>query len=138
MPNEAPAHWLNQFVERIKLRRWWNCYWRTMLTLLSGGILPGSFVARDEILSGTQEDLHKLDAAATMLSVETDLSGINLGVLTAVNILSHPTTQQCTSRVANQIKTLRDGKARGYLRSVDICGYPARPRHSQRHGPRDA
>jgi hypothetical protein len=90
---------------------WWRRHWRAGLTVLSGGVMLGSFIARDQILSGTQDELRGLDAAATTISVQTAVSNVNLGVLTAVNMLSHPTAQQCAPETAAQVKTVGDGRA---------------------------
>lgn len=84
---------------------------RAALTVLSGGIMLGSFIARDQILSSTQDELRGLDAAATTISVQTALSNLTLGMLTTVNMLSHPTSQQCAPKTAEQIQTVGDGRA---------------------------
>jgi hypothetical protein len=85
--------------------------WGMVLTILSAGIILGSFVARDQVLSSTQDELHGLDAAETTISVQTDLSSITLGVLTTVNILSHPKSERCSPKKVEQIKTVGDGRA---------------------------
>jgi hypothetical protein len=101
---------------------WWRSHVRTAFTVLSGGVMLGSFIARDQILSSTQDELHGLDAAATTLSVQTALSSLTLGMLTTVNILSHPTSQQCAPKTAEQIKKVGDGRAEAICVMSTLAG----------------
>jgi len=75
--------------------------WETFLTLLSGAIILGSFVAKDHLLEGTSERLHVLQSAKSNLKL---LKGIQTGqeqTLRIMDRLESKTSSHCADNVGD-------------------------------------